>query len=80
MARWTQERGTYEFEIIHWPRKKHDNADRLSLGPCCWAMLPSRREKVEWGEPAVVESVVATIMWTQEDCGVVGGGDRHSRC
>lgn len=63
MARWIQELGTYEFDIIHQPRKKHGSADGLSQGPCCQC----GREEQEGRKSSAPGSVIATILWTQED-------------
>lgn len=34
VARWLQELGTYDLDVVHRPGKKHTNADALSRRPC----------------------------------------------
>ncbi len=34
VARWLQELGTYDLDVVHRPGKKHSNADALSRKPC----------------------------------------------
>lgn len=60
MARWIQELGTYEFQVIHCRGKHHSNANGLSRVPCkqCGRMDEMGVE----GPPGLV----ATVLWGAE--------------
>lgn len=67
MAHLIQVLETYEFEIFHRPGKKYGNKNGLSRGSC----HQCGREEQEGGGGDVSGSVIVTILWTQEDWGVI---------
>lgn len=61
MAQCIQELGTYEFQVIYCPGKKHGNADGLSRVPCNYC------GRVETKGEEESEVIVATILWGQDN-------------
>ena len=53
-ARWLQQLGTYNLEVIHMPGKKNANADALSRNPCksCLRQMENDIQQQEDAEPS----------------------------